>query len=63
MVTTSSFAQLDGVPVSGSATYFGLSTDSKPTDGVSNGSVFLEMNTGKIYFFNEAGEAWVEWGA
>ena len=37
-----------------------LSTDSKPTDGIANGSICLEMNTGKVYAYNEAGEAWVE---
>jgi hypothetical protein len=42
--------------------YVGLSTDSKPTDAP-NGSIYLEMNTGKIYFYNAAGEAWVEWSA
>lgn len=37
-----------------------LSTDAKPTDGIANGSLCLEMDTGKIYAFNEAGAAWVE---
>lgn len=37
-----------------------LSTDSKPTDGIANGSICLEMDTGKVYAYNEAGEAWVE---
>lgn len=37
----------------------GLSTDSKPTDVV-NGSIFVEVDTGKVFFFNEAGSAWVE---
>ena len=37
-----------------------LSTDDKPTDGIANGSVCLEMNTGKVFVFNEAGNAWVE---
>lgn len=41
----------------------GLSTDSKPTAGIANGSIFIEMNTGKIYFYNEAGSAWVEFSA
>ena len=41
----------------------GLSTDSKPIDGVGNGDCFLEMNTGKIYFFDAANEQWREWGA
>lgn len=37
-----------------------LSTDAKPTAGIANGSLVLEMDTGKIYAFNEAGAAWVE---
>lgn len=37
-----------------------LSTDTKPTTGIANGSLVLEMDTGKIYAFNEAGSAWVE---
>lgn len=40
-----------------------LSTDSKPTDGVANGSILVEMNTGKVFFYNEAGSAWVEFSA
>ena len=53
------------------STYFGndkilikeavcLSTDSKPTTGIANGSMVLEMDSGKIYAYNEAGSAWVE---
>lgn len=43
------------------ATYYGLSTDSKPTGGaVANGSVFIEMNTGKVYFYNASGGVWIE---
>lgn len=37
-----------------------LSTDSKPTEGIANGSLCLEMDTGDIYAFNEAGSAWVK---
>ena len=37
-----------------------LSTDSKPTDGIANGSTCIEMDTGKIFMFNESGSAWVE---
>ena len=40
--------------------YACLSTDEKPTDGIANGSLCLEMDTGKIFMFNEAGSAWVE---
>lgn len=46
------------------STYFGLSTDSsKPTDGVGNGSAFVEMDTSKIYFFDSDSQTWLEWGA
>lgn len=39
---------------------FGLSTDTKPTSGIVTGSVFVEVNTGKAYLFNEDSSAWVE---
>lgn len=32
--------------------YRGLSTDEKPTEKVSNGSVFIEIDTGKLYFYD-----------
>lgn len=37
-----------------------LSTDAKPTDGIATGSLALEVNTGKIYAFDEVGETWAE---
>lgn len=40
--------------------YRGLSTDSKPVAQVSNGSTFFEMDTGKVYMFNEDSKSWVE---
>lgn len=45
------------------STYYGLSTDTKPTDGVGNGSRFVEMDTSKIYCYDLTGETWREWGA
>lgn len=45
------------------STYYGLSTDTKPTEGVGNGSAFIEMDTGKIYFYDLANTTWLEWGA
>lgn len=42
-------------------TFFGLSTDVKPTENVVNGSVFIEMDTATIYFFNQAGAEWLPW--
>ena len=47
----------------GSAAYqelAGLSTDSKPTTGLFTGSIFVEVNTGKVFMFNEATSTWVE---
>ena len=45
------------------STYYGLSTDSKPTEGVGNGSAFIEMDTSKVYFFDAGNSEWREWGA
>lgn len=45
--------------------FFGLSTDTKP-EPAANGSCFVEMDAGKLYFYNAAGaadEKWIEWGA
>ena len=42
----------------------GLSTDTKPTEingqKIGNGSVFIEINTGKIFFYDETSETWKE---
>lgn len=37
-----------------------LSTDTKPTVDVANGSLLLEMDTGKIYAFNRDSAVWIE---
>ena len=42
--------------------YAGLSTDTKPTDNLATGSFFYEVDTSKAYFFDEAGETWIEAG-
>ena len=42
-------------------TVFGLSTDAKPVD-VLNGSMFIESDTSSIYFFDQEGAAWLQWG-
>lgn len=39
--------------------YAGLSTDTKPTN-CATGSIFVEVDTGKVYFFNSVGSTWVE---
>lgn len=40
-----------------------LSTDDKPTEGIFNGSILTEMDTGNIYKFNQAAKTWLlTWG-
>lgn len=39
---------------------FCLSTDTKPTDGIANGSILVEIDTGNVFFFNEEASTWVE---
>lgn len=41
-------------------TYFGKSTDSKPS-GVLNGREFKEMDTSKTYHYDAENEQWIEW--
>lgn len=38
------------------ANYMGLSTDTKPTEGVYINTIFLELDTGDFYYFD--GENW-----
>ena len=37
----------------------GLSSDTKPTEGVATGSIFVEVDTGTVFFYDEA-SGWVE---
>ena len=53
---------LPGVLNQMTAELYGLSSDTKPADNVPNGSVFLEIDTGKIYIFNGADGQWTEFG-
>ena len=40
--------------------YRGKSTDTKPTEHVPNGSTFYEIDTVKLYAFDEAATSWIE---
>ena len=40
--------------------YRGLSTDKKPIERVGNGSLFFEMDTLKVYMFDEQHKEWLE---
>lgn len=42
--------------------FSGLSTDTKPTQNIATGSVFLEVDTSLAYFFDEESGEWVEAG-
>lgn len=44
-------------------TYYGLSSDDKPTGTALNGRAFVEMDTSKIYHYDAEHEEWVEWGS
>lgn len=41
----------------GALTYYGLSTDTKPVSA-GNGSVFIEVDTQKAYFFDGENATW-----
>ena len=41
-------------------TIYGTSSETKPTTGIAFGSVFIEVDTGKAFLFNEANSTWVE---
>lgn len=41
--------------------YAGLSTDTKPVGNFMTGSIFVEVNTGKVFFYNAAAAAGSEW--
>ena len=42
--------------------YSGLSTDTKPTslESIANGSLFFEIDTGKVYAYDAEGDEWIE---
>lgn len=44
----------------GQKQYAGLSTDTKPIEGVENGDKFIEIDTGKIYLFDAQNAEWTE---
>lgn len=43
--------------------YAGLSTDTKPVDGLVTGSTFIEVDTGKVFIFDEVSVTWNPFGA
>lgn len=47
--------------VHGVSEYVGLSTDTKPTDGVGNGDRFTEMDTGLEFRFDVESSEWLQY--
>jgi hypothetical protein len=39
---------------------FGTSSETKPTIGICDGSIFCESDTGDVYFFSESSGEWVK---
>ena len=49
-------SQIDGV-------YYCLSTDiPKPSGDIPNGRCLIEMDTGKVYFYDKENATWIEFG-
>lgn len=40
--------------------FYGKSTDIKPVDGIRNGDVFYEIDTQKVFMFDEETKSWIE---
>lgn len=38
-----------------------LSGDTKPTEGIANGSKLIEMDTGTLYIYDEENSTWRAW--
>ena len=43
-----------------STEYYGKSSDTKPVDGVNNADIFYEMDTKKVFLFDEEKKTWLE---
>ena len=48
-------------PTNMANTFAGKALDNKPS-GCANGSAFIEMDTGKVYFYDAEGQSWIEFG-
>ena len=42
--------------------FYGLSTDTKKTENIANGSIFIEMDTNDAYWFDEEHSRWLKVG-
>ena len=61
-VLESKYIQIDGANSVNYREYAGLHDDAKPTEGVATGSTFIEVDTGDVFFFDEASAEWKKVG-
>lgn len=54
------FSLDDGRTIAEETELCGLSTDTKPTEGVATNALFLELDTGDFYYYD--GTAWAKVG-
>ena len=40
--------------------FYGKSSDTKPVNGVNNADLFYEMDTKKVFLFDEDNKTWIE---
>ena len=60
MVTTANGVRLTASGICAKmAEFYCLSTDTKPTENVANGSCLYEMDTGAFYFFDDENRRWL----
>lgn len=52
--------RIGGQNVFSSTELKGLSTDTKPTTDINNGSTFYEMDTKKVFMYDEENLRWLE---
>lgn len=57
--------RVGGTDIERSAEFYGKSTDIKPTVDANgqplvNGSVFVEIDTSEVYFYDEATQTWLQ---
>ena len=54
----------NGVDGNGRAVYrkeiYGESSETKPTESIATGSLFIEVDTGDAYFFSESSNDWIK---
>ena len=64
MLTTSKYVNMGNTDDGKQITYIEgecLSTDTKPTENIYNGSKIMEMDTATLYMFDAESSEWIAW--